>query len=182
MKILIAWILIFSSAWASASEYGVFLGNLLPDGPEGVKEIMGVGGLRYGRMQSEDTAYEVGILVGAQAPVTWQNLFADMRHDMQVEGLLTHVGFGLDVIHFTTKLAQIDDNSLPILDSSGQQVYREDNKLAFGAHVMGGVQERISGPMWLRADMKFNFIPALILTITASIEMRYGSEPKETPK
>lgn len=154
------------------------MGNLLPDGPEGNKEILGVWGGRFSVQSSETLAYEFGGLFGAQAPVTWQNLFVNVRHDIPVQGFMAHVGAGGDVIRMTTKLARYDDNGLPILDYAGNQDYTHVKRILVGMHILGGAKAHLIGPIWGRADMKLNFVPALILTITGGIELRFDEAKK----
>jgi len=165
---------------ASTRQVGFTLGKLLPGGPEGITEIMGVWGFRYSTHRTPIFAYEMGFIGGAENRVNWQDFFVNMRRDIPLQGLSPHVGIGLDIIRFKTQLPYIDDDLGPIEDDNGNQIYRERKRTALGAHLLGGVQAPLAGPIVFRTDMKLNVMPALILTILASVEYRFGGSESAT--
>jgi hypothetical protein len=167
---LLAMVLIGTQAFAQADggggsqpigsdapyELGFHLGSLLPDQIDGVTEIMGLGGARMGYRFAPQSYLEGGLITGNGEGVKWKNIHADVRMDIPVEGLVGLAYVGADSTYY-------------------QGMGRSSSKLIFGGHAGGGIQVHVSGSMWFRGDMKFNFSPGTSLYISAGFVFRLGS-------
>lgn len=138
-------------------ELGFHLGSLLPDQIDGVTEIMGLGGARMGYKFNPGSYFEGGIITGNGEGVKWKNIHMDVRMDIPVEGLVGIAYVGADSTYY-------------------QGAGRSSSKLIFGGHAGGGIMAHVSGSMWFRGDMKFNFSPGTSLYIGAGFVFRLGSD------
>lgn len=145
-----------SSEYTDTAKYevGFHLGNLLPNQINGVREIIGLGGLRGGYRIGEISFAEFGVTMGNGEGVQWKNLNIDYRFDIPVEGLLAFAYVGGDTTYYK---------------GVGQ-----GTRLIFGGHAGGGFKANLGGNTWFRADMKFGFSPGTSLYIGAGLEFRFG--------
>jgi hypothetical protein len=168
----------FSALAQSPSSVSGNLGKVIPEGPDGVTEIFGVGGLRYTSSGSGNSQMEYGTTFGAAGAILWQDLYFSTRYNMVSYGFTNHIGVGLDFIRYRSAVTQTNDIDELIVDQDGNPVLKELTKTALGLHVNGGLTAAIVPPAYFRADMKLNFTPDLILTITAGLEWRFGETSK----
>lgn len=156
-----------ASAWAQDStgnrpqgsdapyEFGLHLGNLLPNQISGVEEIMALGGVRAGYRLAGGSYAEAGFISGNGEGVRWKNAHVDIRMDIPIENLLAMAYVGADSVYF--------------------QGVGHAQKLIFGGHAGGGIMAHLGGTAWFRADMKFSFSPGASLYIGAGLVFRLGS-------
>jgi hypothetical protein len=126
-------------------ELGFHLGNLLPNQIDGVREIIGLGGVRAGFRFAPMTYAEGGVIMGNGSGVEWKDVHVDVRMDIPVENLVGMAYVGGDTVYYKGA----DSNS----------------HLIFGGHVGGGLQVCLSGDLWFRSDMKFSFSPGTSLYV-----------------
>ena len=124
-------------------EFGLHVGNLLPNQIDGVTEIMGLGGVRGAFRFDTGSYFEAGFLTGNGEGQEWKNIHVDARMDVPIENLTALAYGGADMVYY-----------------KGQG---RATKLVFGGHAGGGVQAPLSGMAWFRADMKFSFSPGTSL-------------------
>ncbi|MBX3021717.1 MAG: hypothetical protein KF799_08590 [Bdellovibrionales bacterium] len=136
-------------------EFGMHIGNLLPNQIAGVTEIMGLGGARMGFRLSPGSYLEGGFITGNGSGQQWKNAHVDVRMDVPVENLLGMAYIGADSVYYK--------------GTSG------GSRLIFGGHVGGGVMAHLSGSAWFRGDMKFGFSPGTSLYFGFGIVWRLGS-------
>jgi hypothetical protein len=158
----------------SQSSVGGFLGKVVPSGPQGVTEIFGVGGFRYSTSSSTSSQTDMGAIFGAAGPVRWTDFFINTRYNMPSQGFTKHAGIGLDLFRYRTGLEQTDPSDSVIRDANGDPVLKLVNKTSAGLFILGGITVQLVDPVQIRADIKFNVIPDLILTMTAGLEWRFG--------
>jgi hypothetical protein len=127
-------------------EFGVHVGNLLPNQISGVREITGLGGARFGYNVGDLTFVEGGFMTGNGDGVEWKNVEVSIRMDIPVEHLIGMAYIGPDLNYYKP------NNS-------------DSNKLIFGAHAGGGMQTKLGRFTWFRADMKFAVSPGTSLYI-----------------
>lgn len=135
-------------------EIGFHVGDILPNQIAGMTEITGVGGLRGGFRIAPQTYCEAGMIMGNGGGVQWKDAHIDARMDIPVEGLVGLAYVGADTIYY--------------------QGVGTGTRVLFGGHVGGGIQALMTGALWFRGDMKFNFNPGTSLYIGAGFEFRFG--------
>lgn len=135
-------------------EFGLQVGNLLPNQIDGIREIMGLGGARMGVRLAPRSYAEGGFITGNGDGQEWKNIHADVRMDIPVETLMAMAYLGADAVYFK---------------GPGTAT-----RLIFGGHVGGGIQAHLSGSTWFRGDMKFGFSPGTSLYIGLGFVWRLG--------
>ncbi len=136
------------------TEFGVFIGNLLPNQIGGVTEIHGMGGVRAGYKTGQLTFGEVAFTTGNANGVEWKNLAVSIRTDIPVENLVGSVFLGPDVYYY-------------------KPAGSESTKIIFGGHVGGAVQTIVGRTTWFRFDMKFGLSPGTSMYIGVGFVFRF---------
>ena len=136
-------------------EFGVHMGNLLPNQITGVEEIMGLGGLRMGLRLAPRSYFEAGLISGNGEGVEWKNAHADIRLDIPIDSLVGIAYVGADTNYYK---------------GNGHST-----KMIFGGHAGGGIQAHVAGSAWVRGDMKFSISPGTSLYIGIGLVFRLGS-------
>jgi hypothetical protein len=139
----------------ATAEYGLHLGNLLPNQIPGCTEIIGLGGVRAGFRLAPRQYVEGGVIMGNGEGVEWKNIHADLRMDIPIENLTAIAYGGADMIYYKPST-------------------QDSNKLLFGGHVGGGLLAHLTEASWFRFDMKFGFSPGTSLYIGFGIMLRFG--------
>jgi hypothetical protein len=135
-------------------EFGVHIGDLLPNQIPGVTEILGLGGVRGGFRIAPLTYCEGGFLMGNGSGVEWKNAHLDVRMDIPVENLIGFAGLGVDTVYY-----------------KGAD---QGSHVVFGGHAGGGIMALMTGNLWFRGDMKFSFNPGTALYVGAGFVFRFG--------
>lgn len=134
-------------------EVGFHLGNLLPNQIAGVRDIMGLGGLRAGYRLQPATYAEAGLIFGNGEGAKWKNLHIGIRMDIPVEGLVSFVYAGGDMTQFKGE--------------------GRSEKTIFGGHAGGGLKAALGTTTWFRSDMKFSVSPGSALYFGFGLEFRF---------
>ncbi len=140
-----------AAAWGH--EFGLHVGSLLPNQIEGVSEIMPIVGFRYAGSLS------YGALEG---------------------GVVNSHAHGADVSVFSLsyrgELAPMPDLATLFYAGPDLHYYRptgqSGRRSETGFHVGSGMMLLLGGPLWFRADMKFNMNPGTALFIGVGIAVR----------
>lgn len=136
-------------------EFGLNIGNLLPNQISGVTEIMGLGGFMFAYNLAPASFLETQFLTGNGDGAKWKNMAINIRMDVPIETMLALAYVGGDITHY--------------------QGAGESTKTIFGGHAGGGIQVPIGAITWFRADMKFSVSPGTSLYIGASFIFRFPS-------
>ena len=152
MKYVLVLTTLFLSQWAYAqegdagkgiSQFGAYVGNVLPNGIDGAEEIFPLWGLRYSHAMSSTGFLDFSTYAGNSEGVTWQALSIGASMQAPVETLIGHAGIGLDFTRYSTS--------------------ESDTKNTGGGHFIGGVMSEIGGNVLARFDMKLNSKPGTSL-------------------
>lgn len=135
------------------TEFGVFIGNLLPNQISGVTEITGLGGFRAGYKMGHLSFAEAAFTTGNGNGVEWKNVEMSIRMDIPVENLVGIAYIGPDVTYY-------------------KPAGSDSEKIVFGAHAGGGVQTLVGRTTWFRFDMKFGVSPGTSLYIGVGFVFR----------
>lgn len=135
-------------------ETGLLIGNLLPNQIGGVTEITGMGGFRAGYRLGPTSFGESTFISGNGHGVEWKNLSASIRMDIPVENFVGIAYVGPDMTYY-------------------KNANSSSNRMIFGGHVGGGIQVRMGGTAWLRADMKFGLSPGTSMFIGLGLNFRF---------
>jgi hypothetical protein len=168
-RVFIAALICFSSALAAqedgddkkdlsganvGTEFGVFIGNILPNQIDGVSEITGLGGARFGYGLGGLSFVEGAFTTGNGNGVEWKNVELSIRMDIPVENLVGIAYIGPDLTYY-------------------KPAGSDSNKIVFGAHAGGGVQTLVGRTTWFRFDMKFGVSPGTSLYIGVGFVFRF---------
>lgn len=150
-----------SSAWAQAEsndsrppQVGAFIGNLLPNGVDGVDEITPLWGVRYSHGLGRSSFVEGGGIFGHSEGVKWQGAFVSLRMDIPVETLVATTYIGMDFTRY--------ESATKTTSNQG------------GGHVGGGLMSLIGGSSWVRFDMKLNSKPGTSLYFALGLVFELG--------
>ena len=136
------------------TEFGLFVGNLLPNQIGGVTEIQGMGGIRAGLKTGHLTFAEAAFTTGNGNGVEWKNMELSIRMDIPVENLVGSVYIGPDVNYY-------------------KPAGSDSTKVIFGGHVGGAVQSMLGRTTWFRFDMKFGISPGTSMYIGVGFVFRF---------
>jgi hypothetical protein len=151
-----------SSGSTRPSQVGAFIGNLLPNGVDGVNEITPLWGFRYSHPVGRGAYAEGGGIFGNSKGVMWQGAFASMRMDIPVETLVATAMIGLDFTRY-----------------SGEGTKAKNTG---GGHAGGGLMSEIGDGSWIRFDMKLNSKPGTSLYFALGLMFELGSSGGTGPE
>ena len=127
------------------SQFGVFMGKMLPNGLDSEDEIFSLSGLRYSSPIGKGNGYaDFGAIMGNGDGVKWQGAFVSVSMHIPVETLIGHAGVGLDFTRYETSETDAAKN-------------------IGGGHFIGGIMSKIGGNVLARFDMKLNSKPGTSL-------------------
>lgn len=138
-----------------SSQFGAFIGNMLPNGVDGVNEITPLWGVRYSHPTGKMAFAEIGGIFGHSHGVEWQGAFASIRWDIPIETMIATTYLGLDFTRYSGE-SQAPTN-------------------VGGGHVGGGLMTLIGGGTWARFDMKLNSKPGTSLYFALGLVFEWDS-------
>lgn len=125
------------------SQFGAFVGNMLPNNVPGVEEITPFWGFRYSHPLGSMVFVEGGGVFSHSNGVDWRGAFACVRMDVPLETLIAMAYLGLDYANYS---------------GEGQSTVNKG-----GGHVGGGIMSQLGGNLFMRFDMKLNSQPGTSL-------------------
>lgn len=125
-----------------ASQAGIFISRMLPNGVSNEDEIMQLWGLRYSYAMGS-SFLDIGGIQGSGGGVDWLGLSGGVSMHVPIETLIGHAGVGVDYTRFKTST--------------------ESTQNEIGLHFIGGVMSHIGGSLLARFDMKLASKPGTYL-------------------
>ncbi len=136
------------------SQFGYFIGRVLPNGVTDEDEIYTLWGLRYSMHRKSSQFFDFGTINGNSEGVKWNSLFFSISTQIPVETLIGHAGVGLDLIRYETGT----------IDTTNKG----------SVHFIGGIMSKIGSGTYLRFDMKLNQMPGTFLYFALGLSMELG--------
>lgn len=136
----------------STMDFGLTVGNILPNQIDGMTEITGLGGFHGAYRLNSFSFLEARYLGGNGSGASWQNVAMSGRYEMSVDAFVAAALVGLDVNYYGGNGAS--------------------KQFTLGGHAGGAILSQIGGSTWLRADMNFQVKPGTSLFIGIGLMFR----------
>ena len=147
-----------SSSGRSYFDLGVKTGSFLPNGIEGVRQLLPMWGIKLGHAVSETLSLEYDLDLANAKGVTYYLAYFSLRHDFVVGSAIP--------LFF---LIGVDGHYYKRIDTYGEitgNLTEYDFRFSSGWHMGFGTETPVYGDLLFRCDFRMGFSPGKQLTVT----------------